>query len=47
LDNLVHIKNWNKRGYICNVNNSTTFSGELLEQEEFPNQMIDALDIII
>ena len=32
---------------MCQVNNSVTFSGKSIESEEFLNQMVEALGIII
>jgi len=32
---------------VCQVNNSVTFSGQPIGSEEFLNQMIEALGIII
>ena len=41
------MKRLNKIGKVCQVNNSITFSGTPVGSEEFVNQMVEALGIII
>ena len=33
--------------WLCQINNSVTFSGKPIESDEFLNQMVEALNIII
>ena len=41
------MKRLNKIGKVYQANNPVTFSGKLIESEEFLNRMVETLDIII